>query len=61
MNCVEEGETVVKTNSEYWVVGKKSDQREFYVVLNNKMANLAEINGERSMVAFIAPEPESVC
>ncbi|CAG5132726.1 unnamed protein product [Candidula unifasciata] len=42
----EDGETVVKTNSDYWVVGKKSDQREFYVVINQRNANLIEINEE---------------
>lgn len=42
---MEDGETIVKTLSDCWVVGKKSDQREFYVVLNQKNANLIEING----------------
>ncbi|KAK3090405.1 hypothetical protein FSP39_011589 [Pinctada imbricata] len=41
----EDGETIVKTFSDNWVVGKKSDQREFYVVINQKNANLIEING----------------
>ena len=43
---MDDGETIVKTVSDTWVVGKKSDQREFYVVLNQKNANLIEINGE---------------
>lgn len=42
----EDGETIVKTASENWVVGKRSDQREFYVVINQKNANLIEINEE---------------
>ena len=42
----EDGETIVKTSTDCWVVGKKSDQREFYVVLNQKNANLIEINGK---------------
>ena len=42
----EDGETIVKTASENWVVGKRSDQREFYVVINQKNANLVEINGK---------------
>ncbi|XP_064603975.1 vacuolar fusion protein CCZ1 homolog [Liolophura sinensis] len=42
----ENGETVMKTLTDCWVVGKKSDQREFYVVLNQKNANLIEINEE---------------
>lgn len=42
----EDGETIVKTASDNWVVGKRSDQREFYVVINQKNANLIEINGK---------------
>lgn len=42
----EDGETLMKTMSDCWVVGKKSDQREFYVVINQKNANLIEINEE---------------
>ncbi|XP_063445038.1 vacuolar fusion protein CCZ1 homolog [Mytilus trossulus] len=42
----EDGETIVKTASDNWVVGKRSDQREFYVVINQKNANLIEINEE---------------
>ena len=53
VTCVDEGETVIKTASDYWVVGKKSDQREFYVVLNNKMANLAEINGMLTIYSLL--------
>ena len=40
-----DGETIVRTATDCWVVGKKSDQREFYVVLNQKNANIIEING----------------
>ena len=32
--------------SDCWVVGRKSDQREFFVILNQKNANLIEINGK---------------
>ncbi|XP_059170068.1 vacuolar fusion protein CCZ1 homolog isoform X2 [Physella acuta] len=42
----DDGETIVKTSSDYWVVGKKSDQREFYVVINQRNANLLDINEE---------------
>lgn len=42
----EDGETIVKTTTDFWVVGKKSDQREFYVVINQRSANLIEINEE---------------
>lgn len=36
----------MKAMSDYWVVGKKSDQRELYVILNQKNANLIEVNGK---------------
>ncbi|XP_005998421.1 vacuolar fusion protein CCZ1 homolog isoform X1 [Latimeria chalumnae] len=39
-------EIIVKAMSDYWVVGKKSDQRELYVILNQKNANLIEVNEE---------------
>ncbi|XP_041474181.1 vacuolar fusion protein CCZ1 homolog [Lytechinus variegatus] len=42
----EGGETLMRTMSDCWVVGKKSDQREFYVVINQKNSNLIEINEE---------------
>lgn len=32
--------------NDYWVVGKLSNLREFYVVLHQKNANLIEINGK---------------
>ncbi|CAN8008348.1 unnamed protein product [Ixodes pacificus] len=40
------GELVAKTTSEWWVVGKFSDQREFYVILNQKSANIIQISDE---------------
>ncbi|KAH0631947.1 hypothetical protein JD844_019859, partial [Phrynosoma platyrhinos] len=39
-------EIIVKAMSDYWIVGKKSDQRELYVILNQKNANLIEVNGK---------------
>ena len=42
---VEDGETIVKTCTDSWVVAKKSDQREVYVIINQRNANLIEING----------------
>nr|CAD7396426.1 unnamed protein product [Timema cristinae] len=39
------GEVILKTMSDYWVVGKLSNLREFYVVIHQKNANLIEING----------------
>ncbi|NXS10417.1 CCZ1 protein, partial [Neodrepanis coruscans] len=40
----EDEEIIVKAMSDYWVVGKKSDQRELYVILNQKNVNLIEVN-----------------
>ncbi|CAM9898124.1 unnamed protein product [Lampetra fluviatilis] len=42
----EDEEVVVKAMSDYWVVGKKSDQRELYIILSQKNANLIEVNEE---------------
>lgn len=41
----ETGEIVIKTMSEYWVVGKLSNLREFFVVIQQKNASLIEIDG----------------
>lgn len=38
------GEIVIKTPDEYWITGKSSNDREFYVVMQ-KNANLKEIAG----------------
>lgn len=40
------GETVVKTMNDYWVVGKVSNCREFYVTLQQKNASLIDISGK---------------
>ena len=42
----QDGETFVRTLSDCWVVGKKSDQREMVVVINQKNLNLIEVNGQ---------------
>lgn len=42
----EAGEIVIKTMSEYWVVGKLSNLREFFVVIQQKNASLIEIDDE---------------
>ena len=42
----EDCETVVKMANDCWVVGKKAEDREIYVVVNQKNANLIEINGK---------------
>ena len=45
-NSIDEGETIARTFSDYWVVCRKSGHRRFFVVLNQKNANFAEVNGE---------------
>lgn len=42
----QDGETIVRTVSDCWVVGKKSDQREVFIVINQKNSNLIEVNEE---------------
>lgn len=42
----EESEIILKTEGDCWVVGRQSDQRQFFVILNQKNANLIEINDE---------------
>ncbi|XP_075035768.1 vacuolar fusion protein CCZ1 homolog isoform X1 [Mixophyes fleayi] len=42
----EDEEIIVKAMTDYWIVGKKSDQRELYVILNQKNSNLIEVNDE---------------
>ena len=42
---MDDGELIVKTSSDCWVVGKRCDKREVYVVISHKNANLIEING----------------
>eukprot|EP00041_Stephanoeca_diplocostata_P037057 m.1382265 g.1382265 ORF g.1382265 m.1382265 type:complete len:501 (-) comp24972_c1_seq12:3290-4792(-) len=42
----EESEIILKTNGDCWVVGRQSDQRQFFVILNQKNANMIEINEE---------------
>ena len=51
----EDEEVIVKAMTDYWVVGKKSDQRELYVILNQKNANLIEVNG-RSDTTTMTPD-----
>jgi len=34
------------TQNDGWIVGRKSDQREFYIIFDQKSANLLEINEE---------------
>lgn len=39
-------ETMVKTISDHWVVGKMSNNRQFYIAVERKRANLIEISDE---------------
>eukprot|EP00037_Helgoeca_nana_P007268 m.66397 g.66397 ORF g.66397 m.66397 type:complete len:480 (+) comp18072_c0_seq1:267-1706(+) len=43
---LEESEIILKTEGDCWVVGRQSDQRQFFVILAQKNANLIEINEE---------------
>ncbi|KOB67639.1 Vacuolar fusion protein CCZ1-like protein [Operophtera brumata] len=40
------GEIIIKTPDEYWITGKSSNEREFYVIIQEKNANLKEISDE---------------
>lgn len=42
----EAGEIVIKTKSGYWIVGKLSNSREFFVVIQNNNAHFIEIDDE---------------
>ena len=42
---VEEGETVIRTMVDYWVVARKSGHRRFMVLLNQRSSNFSEIHG----------------
>ena len=38
-------EVLVRTSTDRWLVGRKSDDREFYVIFDSKNATLLEVNG----------------
>lgn len=40
------GEIIIKTLDEYWITGKSSNDREFYVIIQKKNANVIEIAGK---------------
>lgn len=40
------GETIVKTMNDYWIVGKISNLREFYIAIQQKNASLIDISGK---------------
>jgi len=39
-------EILISTQNDGWIVGRKSDQREFYIIFDKQGANLLEINDE---------------
>nr|CAI5860086.1 unnamed protein product [Callosobruchus analis] len=39
-------ETILKTMNDYWIVGKCSNSRQFYIALQQKNASLIEISGK---------------
>ncbi|XP_065657749.1 vacuolar fusion protein CCZ1 homolog [Hydra vulgaris] len=45
-----DGEIIAKYTSDWWIVGKRSKFREFFVVLNKKNATIVEINEEVSQL-----------
>lgn len=52
------GETIMKTMNDYWVVGKTSNCREFYIALQQKNASLIDISGENF---YFILYPSSFC
>ncbi|KPI95570.1 Vacuolar fusion protein CCZ1-like [Papilio xuthus] len=44
------GEIIIKTLDEYWITGKSSNEREFYVIIQKKNANVIEIAEEVKQV-----------
>lgn len=45
-NRLDEGETVIKTVADYWIVARKNGHRRFFVVFTQKDVNFAEVNGK---------------
>lgn len=39
-------EVMIRTSDDRWIVGKKSDQREFYIIFERKDANLLQVSEE---------------
>ena len=44
---LDEGETVIKTVADYWLVARKNGHRRFFVLFTQKDVNFAEVNGKR--------------
>jgi len=54
----EAGEIIIKTMSDYWVIGKLSNLREFFVVIQQKSASIIEIDGKyNTFYAFYDHNP----
>lgn len=49
----EAGEVIIKTLSDYWVIGKLSNLREFFVVIQQKSASIIEIDGRYNIFCVI--------
>ncbi|EFA75224.1 hypothetical protein PPL_11299 [Heterostelium album PN500] len=49
-------ESTVKTQNDRWIVGRKTDSREFYVIFDTKTTSLLEINGNQDTNVNILKE-----
>lgn len=47
------GEIIGKTLTDCWVVGKLCDERELYVMLQQKNANIVDVNGMFHILIFL--------
>jgi len=50
----EAGEIIIKTLSDYWVIGKLSNLREFFVVIQQKSASIIEIDGKYNNIFCVS-------
>jgi len=57
----EAGEIIIKTMSDYWVIGKLSNLREFFVVIQQKSASIIEIDGKYNMFYTFYDHNPSSC
>lgn len=46
----EAGEIIIKTMSDYWIIAKLSNLREFFVVIQQKSASIIEIDGTYNII-----------
>ena len=47
-----EGETVIRTIADYWIVARKNGHRRFFVLFTQKDVNFAEVNG--NLIHFLS-------